>query len=148
MRLVRNYVNSAFMYLVNHAWDAELLAAYLELMEAIPLSAANAKVSDGLRYHVLDVWVEELDSIDKDRGGACPVDEILEPVRRLEREGRTKKVRERAKECLMDERLMDWNSRAGKDEVVEDMSRGHGSGNDDDETDEWGGLGESRDQGD
>ena len=145
MRLVRYYVNAAFTYLANHLWDAELLAPYVKLMEAIPLSTVNVKVSDGLRYHVLDVWVEELDSVDEGRGGVCPMEEILGPVRRLEREGRTKKVRERAKECLKDERLRDWSNGSGKYEADEDRGLDHGSGNDDgscndDEADEWGGL--------
>ena len=135
MKLVRYYVNAASTYLANHSWDAELLAAYLKLVEAIPLSAGNVKVSDGLRYHVLDVWVEELDSIDQGRRELCPVEEILGPLRRLELEGRTKKVRERAKQCLMDERLRDWSNGNDKDEAAENKSR-----SDDEEADEWEGL--------
>ena len=119
MRLVRYYVNAGFTYLSQHAWDAELLKAYLKLIEVIPMSATNAKVSDGLRYHVLDTWVEELDGVDVAREGSCPVEEIMGPVRRLEKEGRTKKVRERARGCLTDERLKDWSS-GSKDGAVEE----------------------------
>lgn len=137
MRLVRCYVNAAFTYLAQHAWDTELLKAYLELVAAIPLSLANTKVSDGLRYHVLDTWVEELDGVDVAREGACPVDEIMDPVRRLEKEGRTKKVRERAKECLCDGRLKDWSHGVGG-EVVGESNSGNNAGNDEDEG--WGGL--------
>lgn len=136
MRLVRCYVNTALAYLAQHAWDTELLKAYLELIEAIPLSVANAKVSDGLRYHVLDTWVEELDGVDVARDGACPVDEIMGPVRRLEEGGRTKKVRERAKECLSDGRLKNWSS-GGGDKVVGESNSGNNAGNDEDEG--WGG---------
>lgn len=139
MRLVRYYVNVGFAYISQHAWNPELLKAYLELIEAIPLSVANSKVSDGLRYHVLDTWVEELDGVDEAREGACPIEEIMGPVWRLEKEGRTKKVRERAKECLSDGRLKDWSS-GGENEVVEERNGGNGAGNDDDEG--WGGLDE------
>lgn len=138
MRLVRYYVNAGFTYLSQHAWDAELLKSYLEMIEAIPLSAANAKVSDGLRYHVLDTWVEELDGVDVAREGACPVEKVMGPVRRLEKEGRTKKVRERARECLSDERLKCWSS-GGRNEAVEENAAADDAGNDEGEG--WGGVG-------
>ena len=136
MRLVRNYVNAAFTYLSSHLWDADLLEAYLGLVEAIPLSSGNLKVGDGLRYHVLDVWVEELSRVDGKREGRCPVDEIMRPVRKLEKDGRTKKVRERARECLADERLEDWGTVIGQGDVVNNAS----SDVESEGKDEWAGL--------
>ena len=134
MRLVRYYVNAAFTYLSNHSWDGDLLVAYLDLVEAIPLSPTNLKVGDGLRYHGLDVWVEELSKVDVKREGQCPVDEIMRPVRKLEKDGRTKKVRERGKECLADDRLKGWRSSVGQGDVVDNL-------NDESESaDEWAGL--------
>ncbi|MCJ1245012.1 hypothetical protein MMC30_002213 [Trapelia coarctata] len=135
MRLVRYYVNAGFTYLSQHAWDAELLKAYLELMEAVPLSVANAKVSDGLRYHVLDTWVEELDGVDVGREGVCPVERVMGPVQKLEKEGKTKKIRERARECLSDERLKDWSS-GGRNEAGEESGADDNAGNDEGEG--WG----------
>lgn len=137
LRLVRYYVNAAFTYLSRLAWDSELLKSYVELIEAIPLSVANAKVSDGLRYHVLDTWVEELDRVDAARVGACPIEEIMGPVRRLEKEGKTRKVRERAKECLSDEKLEDW-SNCVRNEAVEESGSGDDATDDGDEG--WDGL--------
>ncbi|MCJ1419057.1 hypothetical protein MMC32_005408 [Xylographa parallela] len=136
MRLVRYYVNAAFTYLSNHLWDVDLLKAYLDLVETIPLSPGNLKVGDGLRYHVLDVWVEELSQVDGKREGQCPVEEILRPVRKLEKDGRTKRVRERARECLADDRLKDWRSTVGHDDVVDKANNNNESGGDD----EWAGL--------
>ena len=138
MRLVRNYINAAFTYLSNYLYDPKLLENYLGLMEAIPLSPGNLKVSDGLRYHVLDVWVEELARIDGKGEGRCPVEEIMRPVRRLEKDGRTKKVRERAGECLADERLKDWRSNITEADAVDGESDSKDEGESED--DEWGGL--------
>ncbi|MCJ1407678.1 hypothetical protein MMC19_001749 [Ptychographa xylographoides] len=142
MRLVRNYVNAAFCYLIQRSWDSELMAAYLELVEAIPLSVANMKVSDGLRYHVLDVWVEELDRADEMRNegkdGECPIEIIMGPVKRLEKNGKSKTVRERAAECAGDERLKDW-SKSGADAPTNDAV---GNTNEDTNDEEWDGLDE------
>ncbi|MCJ1400718.1 hypothetical protein MMC11_003926 [Xylographa trunciseda] len=138
MRLVRGYVNAAFTYLSNHEWDSDLLDAYLFLVEAIPLSPGNLKVGDGLRYHVLDVWVEELSRVDGKREGQCPVEDVMRPVRRLEKDGRTKKVRERAGECLADDRLKDWRSKMVHDDVADNESGKRDES--EDEEDEWDGL--------
>lgn len=139
LRLVRCYINAAFVYLARQAWEATLVQEYLRLVEELPMSAGSLKVPDGLRYHVLDVWVDELDGVDEGREGVCPVEEVLGPVRRLEAEGKTKAVRKRAKETLADERLEDWNER----ERVEKGDGKEGTGSEDGSggsEDEWTGL--------
>ena len=136
LRLIRFYVNAAFSYLAQRSWDAQLLKAYLELVERIPLSVINGAVSDGLRYHVLDVWVDELDSIDEKR--EAPVEVIMGSVERLGKEGKARKVRERAKECLEDARLANWSGTRGKG--AENDSGAAGA--DEDEDEEWEGLGD------
>ncbi|MCJ1476000.1 hypothetical protein MMC13_004664 [Lambiella insularis] len=137
MRLVRYYVNAGFTYLSNHGWDEGLVEGYLGLVEAIPLSVADVKVSDGLRYHVLDVWVEELDRVDPKRDRAVPLEKMMRPVTKSEAEGRTRKVRERARECLEDEKLSDWENGTAKGEGEVRVS---GVSGEDDEDDEWSGL--------
>lgn len=64
--------------------------------------AGDGKVPDGLRYHVLDIWVDGLLECDDslNRG-------VLEPVQRLAKEGKTKVLRTRANNVLVDERLLD-----------------------------------------
>lgn len=64
------------------------------------LSVGDGKVPDGVRYHVLDVWVDGLVETE----GWEEV-EVTRPVEKLRTEGRTKVVRERAGEVLRDERL-------------------------------------------
>lgn len=86
------------------------MAGYLDLLEGFwdgesedgvgPLSVGDGKVPDGVRYHVLDVWVDglvETEGWDSVR--------VMRPVEKLKAEGKTKVVRERAREVLRDERL-------------------------------------------
>lgn len=107
---------------------------------------------DGLRYHILDIWLDELEKvvevedIDVDSSnntdgptkrlkGDIPMDLILRPMRKLKAESPTKTVRERAGEVLEDDRLVEWG-------VIE---RKKGSDDEDEEEDseeEWGGLGD------
>lgn len=75
-----------------------------------PLSPANRKVPDGVRYHVLDVWVDELVKVVEGEKGKLEegvLEMVMAPVRRLGDEGRTKVVRGRARDVLLDERLGD-----------------------------------------
>lgn len=129
--LARRYVNSGFVYLSQRAWDSVLCARYLEVIGRLPLSASGAKVSDGLRYHVLDIWLDELDVVDgQGEESSCPVEELMTVVHRLKGEAKTKPLRERAGECLADERLKNWKQRAGEENEAEiDQSDS-----------EWGGL--------
>lgn len=69
-----------------------------------PLCAGDGKVPDGLRYHVLDVWVEEFVTV---KGWEGVVGVVMGPVRGLEEGGRTKVVRARAREVLGDGRLVE-----------------------------------------
>ncbi|KAL9122088.1 MAG: hypothetical protein Q9187_001359 [Circinaria calcarea] len=144
LRLVRCYINASLVYLSRQGWETTLVQEYLRLVEEIPLSPANMKVPDGLRYHVLDVWMDELDRVDEGREGVCPVEEILGPVRRLETEGKTKAVRKRAKETLADERLVHWHERerTEKGNGNNGTSGEDGDDGNDGEEDEWDGLGE------
>ncbi len=98
-----------------------------------PLSPRNMKVPDGVRYHVLDVWVDELvgvvgedECVENEIGGM-----LMEPVARLQREGKGKIVKQRAREVLEDERAGKWVV-AGKEKGVES-----GSGEE-----EWAGFGD------
>ena len=97
-----------------------------------PLSVRDGKVSDGLRYHVLDVWVDGLvgaEGWEKEvRRGT-----VMRPVENLRAAGRTKTVRERAREVLEDERLKEAEAEEAEEEEAEEEEAG-------DEDGEWGGL--------
>lgn len=87
----------------------------------MPLSPSDGKVPDGIRYHVLDVWVDGL-VVKGVEGWEGKGDALMGPVERLGREGRTRVVRERARGVLRDERLVEGGGGAeadGADDGVE-----------------------------
>jgi len=118
--LIRAYVNAGFAYLAHLKWKDGLLEEYVDLMKQVPLSVENLKVSDGLRYHVLDVWVDELLKITGENLKGCPVEKIMEPVGDLAIRGKTKPLRKRAKETLGDERL----PRKGEEDAADKCDEG------------------------
>jgi len=137
--LVRKYVHASFAYLARSKWtERDLVERYMGVLAAIPLSPADGKVPDGLRYHILDVYVEELDRVDTPRSGVLPLEVVLGPLRALERESPNKAVRRRAKEALADERLEGWEGMN-----TEGNAEGKSGGEDNNSGgDEWGGIDE------
>lgn len=125
--LVRCYVGKGFELCARNGWNANeedegnegFMEQYLRVLEAIPLSARDPKVPNGLRYHVIDIYVDELEKADGDH--KAPLDIVLRPLRKLQQETITKTVRERVKEALEDERLLDW---AGDERDVEAAAGG------------------------
>lgn len=146
------------------AEDAEAkfpdLAAYISIIEEGPLCPLNYDEDqapdegdpnyvpmphgpDGLRYHLIDIWVDELEKVlefeevagDEDEEtpkrkikGDVPIELILRPLEKLRAESAYKPVRTRAAEALEDERLFEWGVRTRKSEE------------DDDSEEEWGGF--------
>ena len=95
--LIRCHGNAGFLYLRGKKWEATLLEGYLKVVRNV-LCERVGQVSDGLRYHLLDIWVEELEVVDGE--GTAPMEEILGVVRDVAAEGRTKVLRKYAKEVL------------------------------------------------
>lgn len=137
--LVRQYVNASFVWLSQKtAWGSvagkkepqAVRDRYLAMLmdEGAPFAARDPKVPVGLRLHVLDVWVDELDKVDERRD--APVQELMEPLRKLGKETVIKSVRERVGEVLEDERLADW-----KNEAVDDEAEDEDDDDQDDEND-------------
>ena len=131
----------------------------IALLENFPLSPRERKVPDGLRYHVLVIYVDELEravSLGQDGGEEeeeeqgegeiseetrTRVERLLVPVETVAREGLSKGVRVRAKEVLADERVVRWRTK-GKTESWSGAggAGGAGGGEEDEQDDEWGGL--------
>ena len=133
--------------------EEEVQKRQIALLENFPLSPRERKVPDGLRYHVLDIYADELeravalgrdgDDDDEEEQGEGEISEetrtrverLLVPVETVAREGLSKGVRMRAKEVLADERVVRWRTK-GKGE----SRSGVGGGEEDEQDDEWGGL--------
>ena len=138
--------------------EEEVQKRQIALLENFPLSPRERKVPDGLRYHVLDIYVDELEravALGEDGGNEeekeeeeeqgeeeisektrTRVESLLAPVETVAKEGLSKGVRVRAKETLADERVVRWRTK-GKGESRSSADGGEGGEQDD----EWGGLG-------
>ncbi|KAK4543652.1 hypothetical protein LTR36_005297 [Oleoguttula mirabilis] len=113
--LVRCYVGKGFEKVARKGWnDEQLLDEYLKVLEAVPLDARDHKIPNGLRYHVIDIYVDELDKVDTDR--TAPLEKILQPLRQLAQDTRTKPVGKKVREALGDERLSDWKNEGAADD--------------------------------
>lgn len=119
--LVRCYVGKGFEVCAKKGWDKDkFLDEYLSILAAIPLSVRDSKVPNGLRYHIIDVYVDELEKADAMK--KIPLNKVLAPLRRLGKETITKTVRTRVQEALDDKRLVvkthtEENKDTGKDDV-------------------------------
>ncbi|RAK97032.1 ribosomal RNA processing 1 family protein [Aspergillus ibericus CBS 121593] len=93
---------------------------------------------DGLRYHVMDVWVDELEKVLEFEGeegarkpkGEVPIELLLRPIEKLKAESPYKPVRTRAAETLDDDRLVEWGFKTRKVEESEE----------EESDEEWGGF--------
>ncbi len=82
-----------------------LLSSQFHIIRSFPLSPRERKVPDGLRLHVLDIWLDELDNISSDAEdqGQSYDDlktQLMQPIRDLAKDAMTKSVRMKAKECV------------------------------------------------
>ncbi|KAJ5097423.1 hypothetical protein N7456_008144 [Penicillium angulare] len=142
--------------------DAELdgqwgdLSAYIDIIEEGPMCPLNFDPDqpeedlesdfipmphgpDGLRYHVADIWIDELEKVLEFEGeegerkvqGDIPVELLLQPLEKLRADSPYKPVRTRASEALDDDRLIEWGWRVRVDPDEEVDSDG-----------EWGGFDE------
>jgi ribosomal RNA-processing protein 1 len=125
--LVRRYVGALFALMEESKWERDTMEELLGVLGEVPLEAGDARLPNGLRYHVIDVYVDELERVGalKDGGEGVPLEQLLEPLRKLGKESPTKDVRRKCREALEDERL------PGNETLVEEKEVVDG---------EWGGI--------
>ena len=108
MRLARFMLRASLRYLSSKEFDSRLLTRHNEILERTPLNPVNEKIPNGLRYHVLDIYVDEIEHVQDGQEDSLDVSEIsalLTPVEELKSRTHDPTVRKRAKESLSDERL-------------------------------------------
>jgi len=135
--LIRQYVNASFTFMSRNDWTKSLVEQWNEVAEQSPLEPQDMRIPNGLRYHVLDVWVDEMERVSGSTWQEEEMKDILEmlvlPIEKLAREGKLKVLRNAAKECLADSRWRSW--RGQQHEPMEETPE-----DDDDEEAEWGGI--------
>ncbi|KAF3910164.1 hypothetical protein ABW21_db0200224 [Orbilia brochopaga] len=123
MLLVRRYVAASLRYLHSNGWSDEDIRRNNEILETLPLHPTNAKMPDGLRYHLIDIYLDELAKAAKVENEEEEEDEqeedaeeqyditpeqtdiLLHPFRKLQQETLSKPIKKSVGGLLEDERL-------------------------------------------
>ena len=133
--MIRSYVNAGFGYCAKGNWkDEKTTKEYLELLREIPLNPRDPKVPNGLKYHVIDVYVDELEKVGDEK---APYEVLMQPLVELGQKAVLKSVRKKVDEALDDDRVKEW---LGIEEDDEELSEAEEEIDDDDEDDEFGGF--------
>lgn len=104
--LTRRYLGASFGVLRKGGWEEKEVAEMLSVLGEVPLNVGDMRVPNGLRFHVIDIYVDELERAGALEGKVVPLENLLEPLRKLAKESPTKPIRTKAKEALEDERLL------------------------------------------
>lgn len=136
MYLARLMLREQLAWLKRKDWDAEQVEKHNGILTKTPLNVDNAKIPNGLRYHVLDVFVDELEKVSESSANSrlkeqseMPLGKLLEPVAELAKKSPLKPTRERAKNALADDRLKEWN-KAGAPQTLSGAEGEQDSGSD------------------
>ena len=110
LRLMRFILRASFERLARYQYEESLCEEHNAVMKRTPLNVDNAQVPNGMRYHVLDVYVDELATAQGLTSNLTTpvIERLLEPVHDLHIRNKDKAVRNRASETLRDERLAEW----------------------------------------
>lgn len=138
--LLRRYVNHTFLRLKTEDWDPSWVEEYQKSMSKGPLSHDDQKIPNALRFHMFDIYVDELEKVlseelqspdVKTALGSVPFDDLLLPVKLVAEKYPLKTVRQAANKYVFeDDRLVQWGVVEKKEEKVEE----------DDDDDEWTGF--------
>ena len=103
-------------------WDSAQAKEHSALLATIPFNVQDSKIPDGMRMHTLDIYIDEVETVQRGITGAYPNEQkkdqlpgsvlhtMLEPVKTLRQRTQTRTVRMRCDECLQDERVLRWQT--------------------------------------
>lgn len=110
-------------------------------------SPTEKKVPNGLRFHLIDIYVDELEKLKPKEmaNNPLPIEQLLVPFQELAMKSPTKLVRTRSKDLLLDERLVVWGFEKAPESkkrkrVVEDEDQSDGKVRMGEGGEEWGGI--------
>ena len=108
LRLSRLVLRASLTFLVRQSFKRNLLEEHNAILERTPLNTQDSKISNGLRYHVLDIFADELEFVSVEADIALDaeiVHVILQPIQRMSEVAVDRVARKRAAEALEDDRL-------------------------------------------
>jgi ribosomal RNA-processing protein 1 len=136
--LIRSYVNAGFSYCGKGAWkDEKTTKEYLEVLVEIPLHPRDPKVPNGLKYHVIDIYVDELEKVGDDK---APYEVLMQPLVELGQKAVLKSVRKKVAEALDDQRVKEWLGIEEDDEDLSEVEEEVDEEEEEDEDEEFGGF--------
>ncbi|KAK9459954.1 nucleolar protein,Nop52-domain-containing protein [Lipomyces oligophaga] len=106
--LIRRYVSVMFEKLIESDWNSTLLIQFNEILIRYPLNPKDTSIADGIRYHMIDIYIDELERTLSEHSipQPAPMAVLLKPFENLVLTALSKVVRKRAfDEVLMDKRL-------------------------------------------
>ncbi|KAJ8102859.1 hypothetical protein POJ06DRAFT_299157 [Lipomyces tetrasporus] len=124
--LIRRFVHMMFRRLSQSKWERSMVEKWSDILIAYPLNPTNSSIPDGIRYHMIDIYVDELERAvnefekteadksftitksdnDMNRSAGHRIAEIMRPFEILARDGKSKVIKKRAiEEVLHDPRL-------------------------------------------
>ncbi|KAG9242622.1 hypothetical protein BJ878DRAFT_160351 [Calycina marina] len=105
--LTRRYLGATFKLLKKGKWEEGLIEEHFKMLGEGPCNVLDMTVPNGMRFHFIDIYVDELKKVGalENDGEDVPLELLLKPIRALAKGNPTKPVRTKAKEALADERL-------------------------------------------
>lgn len=137
--LMRRVIYSSILRLKQANWDEDEVKKFNEAMSKTAMNAEDARVPNGIRFHVQDVYCDEVERVLKEGVAEdeepdlteVPMALLFANIYSMAQKGYAKFFRQRVeKDILSDERLIQWG-------VVEAPAE---SVDEDDESGEWTGF--------
>lgn len=107
LMLVRREVNAGMRYCKKAGWREEDVAEMVRIVKEGPMHPTEKKVPNGIRYHLCDIWVDELEKV-REKGETAPWEELVSPFVEMKKEGGQKLWRTKAGAVVVDGRWEAW----------------------------------------
>ncbi|KAG0019577.1 hypothetical protein BGZ81_009680 [Podila clonocystis] len=135
--LLRRFLSYSFRMLKENEWDLETIEEFSKVMIDGPLNASNKTVPDGIRFHLIEIYLEELEKIvEVAQSGQVPTAHVLAPMFHLMSCTVNGKVFKKVAEEVFEEILRKTAEGEGEDSDFEDEAEMTVFDKDEDEEDD------------
>ncbi|KAI8068698.1 hypothetical protein BC940DRAFT_237722 [Gongronella butleri] len=108
--LFRRQIYYSFVWLAQQNWDQELVEAYTTCLLEEPLHPKDRSKPDGIKFHILDLYLDELNKVieqqqeelDDDDELAVPMGQLTRPLYVLSTDDMNKITRRKCKQLVRD----------------------------------------------